>query len=169
MLHFVYVQPLWNLAIFGVAMLVGWTFFCVKFDKAKKLCSRIALVLSVLLVFYMTLFGREATVHFVELRPFYTFVLAQNQVEYYRSFFMNGLLFVPFGLSLPYVLRQDSFKRKLLITLGVAAALSVGVEILQYLYHLGRCEIDDLIANTLGTAIGSLSYLCYLYFKKQKQ
>ncbi len=168
MLHFVYVQPLWNLTIFGVAMLVGWTFFCVKFDKVKKPYSRIALVLSVLLVFYMTLFGREGNVHFVELRPFYTFVLAQNQVEYYRSFFMNGLLFVPLGLSMPYVLRGSN-KRKLLITLGVAATLSLGVEILQYLYHLGRCEIDDLIANTLGAAIGLLSYLCYLYFKKRKQ
>ena len=44
------------------------------------------------------------------------------------------------------------------ITIVFAFLLSFTVEFLQYYYHLGRAETDDVICNTLGAAIGTLSY-----------
>lgn len=120
-------------------------------------------------IIYITVISRTVNVFDVELRPFYTFVMAQSQVEYYRTFFMNGLLFVPLGLSLPYVLSAKPRKWPVFVTVGFAAILSAGIEFCQYYYHLGRCETDDVIANTLGAAIGTLSYLLYIRILKNRE
>ena len=82
---------------------------------------------------------------------------------------MNALLFVPLGLSMPYCLSKKPYKRNVFITIGFAAVLSAGIEFLQYCYRLGRCETDDVIANTLGAAIGTLSYLLYMKILKNQE
>lgn len=52
------------------------------------------------------------------------------------------------------------------ITILFAFGLSVFIELIQYKYGLGRCEVDDVIMNTLGALIGTLAYyLC----KKNKR
>ncbi len=116
-----------------------------------------------------TLLNRKADNFDIELRPFYTFVLALEQVEYYRTFFMNALLFVSLGLSMPYVLSRMPRRRNIFITIAFAAVLSAGIEFLQYYYHLGRCETDDVIANTLGAAVGTLSYCLYMFILKNQE
>lgn len=115
-----------------------------------------------------TVFSRSIGNYELELRPFYTFVMAQTQVEYYRTFFMNALLFVPLGLSMPYVLSKKPRKWLVFVTICFACVLSAGIEFWQYYYYLGRCETDDVIANTLGAAIGTLSYLLYMYILKNQ-
>ena len=63
----------------------------------------------------------------------------------------NILLFVPLGFLLPRVFpRLQSLAKTLLCT----AAIILCVEILQLFTLLGYCDIDDLILNTLGAAIG---------------
>ena len=42
--------------------------------------------------------------------------------------------------------------------LGASAAAVICVEICQMLTLLGRCDIDDLILNLLGTALGYGTY-----------
>lgn len=32
--------------------------------------------------------------------------------------------------------------------------MDIGIEAAQFYYDLGRCEVDDVIMNTLGCAIG---------------
>lgn len=44
-------------------------------------------------------------------------------------------------------------------TILFAFILSVIIEALQLIFGLGRCETDDVLCNTLGAAIGSLSFL----------
>ncbi len=121
------------------------------------------------IILYRTVFMRSADIYQIELRPFYTFVLAQQQPELYRSFFMNALLFVPLGLSMPYVLSQKPHRLPVFVTIAFAAVLSAGIEFLQYYYHLGRCETDDVIANTLGAAVGTLSYCLYMKILKNQE
>ena len=68
---------------------------------------------------------------------------------------MNVFLFVPTGLSLPFVL---PFKHNGAITILFAFCVSILIEIIQYKYGIGRCEVDDVIMNTLGALIGTLAY-----------
>ena len=72
--------------------------------------------------------------------------------------YMNMLLFMPLGLSLSFAL-FDKVKRNVMISIAIGCLLSGGVELTQYFFHLGRCETDDVIMNTLGVAIGATSFV----------
>jgi len=66
--------------------------------------------------------------------------------------------FVPFGFLMPMLLNRERFLK--IIILGFA--FSFTIESLQFIFRLGVAELDDLILNTFGTAIG------YLVFKLKK-
>ncbi|KQL21162.1 VanZ family protein [Cytobacillus solani] len=65
----------------------------------------------------------------------------------------NILMFVPAGIYLMI------FKRKVIKTFLIICGLSLGAEIIQYLFAIGASDIDDLILNSLGGFIGILIYL----------
>lgn len=48
---------------------------------------------------------------------------------------------------------------RLAVTVVFAMLLSIGIEAAQLWFHLGRCEVDDVIMNTLGAAIGAAAYV----------
>lgn len=63
----------------------------------------------------------------------------------------NVFLFLPLGIFLPSLMpRLNRFWKVILI----AAGIIVTIEIIQVLTLLGRCDIDDLILNLAGTAMG---------------
>lgn len=170
MLRLIYCMPLWQLTLIAIVIIICYAQINSFYRKSLKSLINFALfLLSLFALAYTTILRREGGTNEIELQPFYTFVMAQEQVEYYRTFFMNALLFVPLGLSMPYCLSKKPYKRNVFITIGFAAVLSAGIEFLQYYYRLGRCETDDVIANTLGAAIGTLSYLLYMKILKNKE
>lgn len=63
----------------------------------------------------------------------------------------NILLFLPMGLLIPAI--WENFRRLYKVLLPVAL-LVIAAEILQVLLLAGSCDIDDLILNLLGTALG---------------
>ncbi|HEV7331017.1 MAG TPA: VanZ family protein [Flavisolibacter sp.] len=68
----------------------------------------------------------------------------------------NILLFVPFGLLLPLIIRSTAtFSRTVLATI----LLSVFFEVYQYIARIGKADIDDIILNTVGGATGYALYL----------
>lgn len=125
-------------------------------------------VFSIIILLLLTLARNDST-YDVQLIPFNTFYRVYNNRELYRSFYMNIFLFVPLGLGMPYVLSKKPRKWTVFVTIAFAALLSAGIEFLQYYYHLGRCETDDVIANTLGAAIGTLSYCLYMKILKNQE
>lgn len=171
--RFVYSQNLIFMFFIIVLAVVIWTFFALQIKNGKKLYFIISngLIFTVILVViaYRTLLAREAVHIEVELTPFKLFLISSDKNAVIRSFFMNVLLFVPMGLSMPYVLSKKPRKRNIFITTGLAAVLSAGIEFAQYYYHLGRCETDDVIANTLGAAVGTLSYCLYMKILKNQE
>ena len=63
----------------------------------------------------------------------------------------NVLLFLPLGAFLPLVFPR---LRHIGLTLLIAALCTTLAEIAQVLFLAGSCDIDDLILNLLGTALG---------------
>ena len=63
----------------------------------------------------------------------------------------NILLFLPMGMLIPAIWSR---LRKFYKTLLLAALLVIAAEILQVLILAGSCDVDDLILNLLGTAMG---------------
>ena len=78
---------------------------------------------------------------------------------------MNVFLFVPLGLSLPFVYSGTTRKR-VLFTVLTGLLLSVTIEAIQYFVHFGMTETDNVICNTLGTVFGSCAYLLTLLWEK---
>ena len=63
------------------------------------------------------------------------------------QYLLNILFFIPYGLLFPW---KDNWKRVFV----TALVLSVFIELSQYIFNLGWCEVDDVISNTLGAMIG---------------
>lgn len=63
----------------------------------------------------------------------------------------NIILFIPLGIFLPKL--QNRLQRLWKVLLA-AAGIILLVETVQVMTLLGRCDIDDLILNLLGAAIG---------------
>lgn len=118
---------LWALFLLYLAILLKITVFRSGFG-GHGLCSG-----TIVLVPFVELFGKTLQTSF--LRFIYLFV-------------GNLIWFVPFGAILPLLTQR----RTSTILLGFF--LSLCIEILQFIFGTGVSEVEDLILNTLGTAIG---------------
>lgn len=121
--------------------------------KLFNLCITCAMVGIILILTVSSRGGVDELI----LMPFHSFIEARTSPDLRRSMFMNVFLFFPLGLTLPYAL-PEKWRKKVFITIAVAFILSFSVEFLQFFYHLGRAETNDIICNTLGATIGTLSY-----------
>ena len=75
----------------------------------------------------------------------------------------NVGMFIPLGFFLPEVFPK---LKKLWKTLLASAGIVCAVEILQLFSLLGNCDIDDLMLNLVGAAIG---YGIFAILQKMKQ
>ena len=82
-------------------------------------------------------------------------MLIRSYPEYRRGAIVNLLgnigMFIPLGFGLPWVYAR---LRRFWKTLLASAGLIVCVELVQLVTLLGHCDVDDLILNLIGTAIG---------------
>lgn len=113
----------------------------------------IPIALYTVLILYITIFSRTPGSERIVKGLFW-----EVQVGYWRDIALNILLFVPLGFLVG---------NKRIILIGLL--LSAGIELTQYVLKLGVCEVDDVLNNTIGTAIGfSLYSLFSVLFKKYK-
>lgn len=149
----------------------------------KKLCpfriwrwGKCGIVLALLAaIAYTTLANRSGGGNLAHaFMPFHSYREVWNggNPEIYRSNFMNVVLFYPAGLLAASLLprKWPGWCRCLLVVL-VLTAMSAGIEFLQYRYALGRCEIDDVIHNSLGALLGCMAALLVprcLYYLGEK-
>ncbi len=68
----------------------------------------------------------------------------------------NIIMFLPLGILLPMMAK---WTKHIILSLPVAALCSVGIEVVQLKYQLGFCQLDDVVANSVGFLIGFLVFL----------
>lgn len=103
---------------------------------------------------YITLFGRlSERIDTISLFPFWSYLemIQTANLNMGRQILYSILAFVPLGILLPMLDRR--FQR-LKIILLCGFLLSALIESAQLLFHLGWCDIDDVINNTAGAVIG---------------
>lgn len=86
------------------------------------------------------------------------------------NIFGNIILFVPFGILLPFIFEKLRRTQWFLLCFGAAITL---IETVQLFTLRGACDVDDLLLNTFGALIGFLIFygasgLYAWYLKKQK-
>ena len=100
-------------------------------------------------IFYETLMFRETGDPRTALIPF-SYVSSFCKSYSVRMEVINNIwLFVPLGAGL---YRQPPRRR----VLWIPVALTVGIELTQYLTGLGLAQADDILGNTFGAVVGFL-------------
>lgn len=160
---------IWAAGIVLIALTAGIVYkFC--FHRTVKLLFLWKLILLFLFIVYaycilhLTLIGRPtANYGGIDWR----FLARWNENTAQKAFLIaNIIMFIPLGILLPMMCR---WARHILLSLPTAIICSVTIEAVQLKYQLGYCQLDDVIANSVGFLIGFLIYLaiadvyCFIY------
>ena len=132
------------LCLGGVVVIVFWGFR----NGWRKIVG-LALVEYVFLIYCSTVIYRmssETRGH--NFMPFWSYERPELMVEN----IMNVAVFVPVGILLGLAFRTMTFWKDLLI--GVA--ISSSIETMQFYFHRGFAETDDVMHNTVGCIIGCI-------------
>ena len=134
------------------------------FNFCRELALLVFVVFSVGLLSQTVLpnIGRNTvgnSVHCTNLIPFKVFVDTYNQVfkqgnlSYFLiNFLGNIILFIPFGFFIPWLWKTSG---KLTVVIGFGVSLFI--ELSQLFLKRGT-DVDDLILNTAGVALGIVLY-----------
>ena len=77
----------------------------------------------------------------------------------------NLIWFVPFGMYLQYIAAEGRHAFTLWRILLLGAALSLFIEVMQFVLGTGISELDDLILNTAGVFIGRETYRLFCLWR----
>lgn len=133
----------------------------------RNLVCRTAFFISVFFILYMTLLTREPSENHKNMlmHPFWEYANLFHNFSLHSAhdIILNMILFIPFGFSVP--LCFSNIKRLKFTAFG-AAILSCCIELIQLIFSLGWCEIDDVFNNTIGACIGFSFYKIFDKFWK---
>ena len=143
-------QMLASVICLGIVVLLSWK----GLRRGIVLAGRLLLVEALFIIYSSTIIFRpinnEKTYDFT---PFWSykaildgesFLLVENM--------MNVLVFIPIGLLIGMGFPKCTWWK----AIGVGCLISVSIELMQFTFRRGFCELDDVIHNMLGCAIGWL-------------
>lgn len=128
----------------GTVILLVW-----KGKRAFKYIVWLCLSEYVFLLYCSTLIFRTSrTARSISLLPFWSYahIQAGDKQGLLPENIMNVLVFIPIGLLLGMACK-NKFWRKIL---GIGLLISFSIEVLQFCFMKGHCELDDVIHNTIG-------------------
>ena len=112
----------------------------------KGISKRVFIVCYVLFILVMTIAFREVGSNDYSVGFFISYSNIFTSAAYRQEIINNIWLFVPLGVAL----NNSKYNH---LWLG-AVGLSIIIELLQLIFGLGYCELDDVINNSLGAIIG---------------
>lgn len=97
--------------------------------------------------------GAERVFNLIPLSSYFQISENSDLIEKAAINILNVVMFFPVGLLLGLGFKNMTWKSALAIIFG----LSVMIELLQLIFKCGLCEVDDVIHNMVGGAIGFLA------------
>ncbi len=162
----IYNLPLLSSAILAVTFLLLWGILSSRKypDPDWRVLNAVLFGLWLAGTLYYTLLARDIYPREPHFDPFRALRLffEKNDTKALREFWMNLLLFVPGGVfytnllptkdktSVPEALRRCA------LTILTGLAFTSVIEAVQWRANLGQFETDDILANTVGTFLGTL-------------
>lgn len=107
-----------------------------------KKSRKVLVTLYILIILWITLFSREPMTARIFRGLFW-----EIEMGYWNNIIQNILLFIPLGFLI-------GGKRGII----AGVLLSIGIELTQYIFRLGYCELDDMLNNTIGATIGAMLF-----------
>ena len=133
----------------------------------------IYVLLLIYFLFFSEAYGRVAEaereyrynlVPFVEIRRFWVYRDQLGLFALFTNIFGNVLGFVPLGCILPVIC--SIWRNGFLIILS-GFGLSLCVETIQLITKVGCFDVDDMILNTLGAALGYFVFAVCDYLRRK--
>ncbi len=140
------------LAIAGIGLAV---FRCTKEKKHMKWMALLIFLLYCAFVIIITILMRRGTVtKTVNMIPFdhVKKAVTTGEMKSLDGDILNIVLFIPFGFFLSKI--NDRVFNRAIYAFILGFAASTAIETIQLVFHLGYCDINDVIANSLGAGIG---------------
>lgn len=144
----------WILFIFSMLVLTRYILFKGGADRFDVFTSKYNTNKKMKRGIKMANFVPLATLrYFYSIRKHYSYLVARNIIG-------NIIGFIPLGTLFPILFVRLRRPGKTILTVFL---ISLGFETMQLLFTLGVFDVDDLLLNTIGGAIG---YLFYVISKK---
>lgn len=143
------------LLLTSLVSFVGLIVFLVQNRREIRGTMLLCFGLFFLVILYITLLSRGGTRESaVKMEAFGDFktALETHSWEPISHFLLNALMFVPLGFFLAGVRKTGVLKFGTVALQGLT--FSTLIETLQLVTHRGECDLDDIIANTLGAMAG---------------
>lgn len=102
----------------------------------------------------------------LNLIPFVHISEYDSKKELLLNLIGNTAMFIPTGVILPIIYKKLNTFWKVI---GVGALISLCIEIMQLPFFERTSDVDDLLLNTLGVAIGCLVYKLVLKLIKSRR
>lgn len=142
------------IVLFALVGLVCLFILLIEKDKAriKRHISATLLIGCVLFVYSSTvIFRPEGPTENIVWIPFKSYYDAfRGQYHLLLENLLNVLLFVPIGIL--FYLSQKN--KSVILPIMISCLMSISIEVCQYIWMKGLCEVDDVIHNTLGCYLG---------------
>ena len=145
-------EGLGSIFIIGLVVFLAWKGVW----KGIRYSATLLLVEYVILIYCSTVFCRSVIdvekYDLTQLTPFWSY----NRPELFVENVINVVMFVPVGLLLGFMINGSRLKvkRAWQIALMTGLVISVSIEAMQYFFHRGFAETDDVMHNTLGCILG---------------
>lgn len=167
-IYFVYGWNLLTVILWTIISIILWMLINKRVTKkTSRLLNWIILSVITIAIVFFTVTGRsvqaERRIHLV---PFMSYIVSHGSGR--ETIWLNAFFFLPIGLSLPFLL-PDKVKNKPRATILIACVFSLAIEIIQYAFKLGLAETTDVIMNTLGAALGTISYIAANHKKEKSE
>ena len=113
-----------------------------------KIVLWVLFLASVYLILYRTIFNRSFDDNYpIKLELFWEFKQWITGNGFWKDIINNILLFVPFGITLGLI--WDKW-----YVIPVGFSFSLLIELSQLIFRIGWFELDDILNNTIGAALG---------------
>ena len=123
------------------------------FKTGLRYSAVLLLVEYIFLLFCSTvIFRTSGDTRQYDFHPFWSY----SRPDLFVENIMNVVVFVPVGLLMGFMVNGSwlKVKRAWLIVLMTGLVISVSIEAMQYFFHKGFSETDDVMHNTVGCLIG---------------
>jgi len=180
--------PLIRLSFYAADKAILYTLFFmilrylwIKFKKKKTTFGRefwlTVCVFYVLLLFALTVFRDGyfiwqfkfywhrplSQINIVPLVETFKLMKAQSLIDFFYNLYGNIMWFIPMGVFIPALTKRHlGFVQVVFF----GALISVSIETMQFILNTGVTDIDDVIFNTLGAAVGYLLFFVGKWIKR---
>ena len=146
-------------------------------DKKLNLWMRIFFVIYVIAMLYFLFFadamGRMSSDTMVGyntklFKEIHRYLINWRQIGFSIAFLNIGgniIGFLPLGFLLPFV---NAKNRTFFITLFICIYVTMTVEVIQLIFHVGCFDVDDMFLNTVGGICGYVIFMIGSMLRRKK-